>query len=81
MTHTNLHEEPSVGVSSTCRHAIAHGGTISLTGNEPRLPAEWNGIAITKESQGTPLFAYGDTPGLLGAGDPLYLLWDLEQTI
>lgn len=64
-----------------CRNAVAHDGTITLTNREPRRPAEWNGIAITKASQGTPLFAHGFTKGLLWPGDLLYLLWDLEQSI
>jgi hypothetical protein len=64
-----------------CRHALAHGGAVTLSGKEPRFSAEWNGIAITAESQGMPLFAQADLPGLLKIGDPLYLLWDLEQTI
>ena len=64
-----------------CRNAVAHNGAVSLSKGEPRHLAEWNGIAITKESHGTPLFSHGDQHGLLWPGDPLYLLWDLEQTI
>ena len=64
-----------------CRNAIAHDGAISLSKREPRQPAEWNGIVITKSSQGAALFATTNEPGLLWPGDPLYLLWDLEQTI
>jgi len=64
-----------------CRNAIAHDGAISLKNGEPRLPAEWNGIEITPASHGTTLFGNAKTPGLLWPGDPLYLLWDLEQTL
>jgi hypothetical protein len=66
-----------------CRNAAAHnGGCFNFINNEPRRPAEWRGIVITQALQGSPLFKRppnGD--GLIGPGDVIYLLHDIEQLI
>jgi hypothetical protein len=66
-----------------CRNAAAHGGRFRFPGGEPRRPAEWGGFALHSRMEGHKLF---DSPpgniesGLLGLGDPIRLVWDLEQT-
>ena len=62
-----------------CRNAAAHGGTFSLRKAEPRHRAVWGSLEITRQSNGTPLFKHGQRSGLLSPGDPIRLLWDIEQ--
>ena len=61
------------------RNAAAHGGVFTFKSGEPRRPAEWRGIQILASFQGTPLFMNETGNGLLSPGDPIYLLWDIEQ--
>jgi hypothetical protein len=61
------------------RHAAAHGGTFNLLYGEPRRPACWGSFEITAELQGTSLFKDAMGAGLLSPGDPIRLLWDIEQ--
>jgi hypothetical protein len=62
-----------------CRNAAAHKGYFNLLNGEPRRPTKWRGLEIVSSLQGTPLFFDGSAAGLLGLGDALYLLWDIEQ--
>ncbi len=68
-----------------CRNAAAHNGhftfypsVLNSSGNL-KYPAKWRGFEILSSLQGQPLFFSPPTPGFLGAGDPFYLLWDIEQ--
>jgi hypothetical protein len=63
-----------------CRNAAAHGGSFNFVGGEPRRPAVWSGITLTSSLNGTPLFKNDTVVGTLSPGDPIRLLWDLEQT-
>jgi hypothetical protein len=63
-----------------CRNAAAHNGLFYFTKGEPRRLAKWGKFNVEVGMQGTPLFGNKDTPGLLGPGDPIRLLWDIEQT-
>lgn len=62
-----------------CRNAAAHGGLFNLRHGEPRRPAEWGSIRIENSLNGTPLFKNDKVEGLLSPGDPIRLLWDIEQ--
>ena len=62
-----------------CRNDAAHDGRFRLLRDEPRWPARWASLEITKPLDGTLLFHSGDAPGLIGPGDALRLLWDIEQ--
>ncbi len=62
-----------------CRNASAHGGFFNLKSDEPRRPAEWGSFRIEATLQGTPLFKDIEGKGLLSPGDPIRLLWDIEQ--
>ena len=64
-----------------CRNAAGHGGRFNLPNGEPRRPAEWGHLQITPSLQGTFLFKRPGPsgPGLLSLGDPIRLLWDIEQ--
>jgi hypothetical protein len=62
-----------------CRHAAAHGGTFAFRTREPRFPAKWGGLEITRAREGSPVLASDDAPGLLWPGDLVRLLWDIEQ--
>jgi len=62
-----------------CRNAAAHGGRFNLRHGEPLRPAVWGRFSVTASLQGTWLIATEEAAGLLAPGDPLRLLWDLEQ--
>jgi hypothetical protein len=62
-----------------CRHAAAHGGSFNFLHDEPRRLAQWGHFQIERSMQGTPLFKRQDGVGLLSPGDPIRLLWDIEQ--
>jgi hypothetical protein len=62
-----------------CRNAAAHGGRFNFQHGEPRRPATWGRFRIDPSLQGTCLAATEEAAGLLAPGDPLRLLWDIEQ--
>lgn len=62
-----------------CRNAAAHGSAFNFRRDEPRRPAAWGELTITRSLDGSPLFRESDATGLLLMGDPVRLLWDLEQ--
>lgn len=62
-----------------CRNASAHGGSFNLWPHEPSRPARWGEFAVTAELNSTPLFKDAAGHGLLSPGDPIRLLWDIEQ--
>jgi hypothetical protein len=62
-----------------CRNAAAHGGLFTFKGDEPKRLAEWGRFRIEATLQGTPLFKDKGGKGLLSPGDPIRLLWDIEQ--
>jgi hypothetical protein len=61
------------------RNAAAHGGAFNLHPNEPSQPARWGSFEIIRALNGTPLFKDTAGLGLLSPGDPVRLLWDIEQ--
>lgn len=63
-----------------CRNAAAHGGKFHLLNGEPCRPANWGRFSIVASMHGTPLVFNQGSAGLLSPGDPLRLLWDIEQT-
>jgi hypothetical protein len=62
-----------------CRHAAAHGGKVSFKGNEPKHLAQWGCLVFVRTLQGSPLFKSEDGVGMLSPGDPIRLLYDIEQ--
>lgn len=64
-----------------CRNAIAHNGKWHFTGQEPKRTAKWRGIELEKKMHGYPLFVRTSGMGYLKLGDPIALLWDIEQEI
>jgi hypothetical protein len=58
---------------------VAHGGLFTFKGKEPCHPAEWGHFQIERTLQSTPLFKDEKGVGLLSPGDPIRLLWDIEQ--
>ena len=61
------------------RNAAAHGGSFNLRPNEPSRPARWGSFEIKRQLNRTPLFKDAAGLGLLSPGDPVRLLWDIEQ--
>ncbi len=62
-----------------CRNAAAHGGCFHLASKEPSRPASWKSLTIDSELQGSPLFDILSDKGLIGLGDAVLMLWDVEQ--
>jgi hypothetical protein len=62
------------------RNAAAHGGTFTFQGDEPRFPAKWGMLEITRDLAGSRVLASAEEPGLLWPGDLVRFLWDIEQT-
>ncbi|MGA9756431.1 MAG: hypothetical protein WBV23_14940 [Desulfobaccales bacterium] len=62
-----------------CRNAAAHGGLFTFQGKEPCNLAEWGHFRIERALLGTMLFKDEKGFGLLSPGDPIRLLWDIEQ--
>jgi len=61
-----------------CRNAAAHGSRFKI--EKDRFPAKWNGLEITKDMSGkVDLFKDQNGSGFLSFGDPVNLLWDIEQ--
>jgi len=62
-----------------CRNAAAHNGVFTFFADEPKRPAVWGHLSIEASMQGMPLFKGEDHNGFLSPGDPIKLLWDIEQ--
>lgn len=63
-----------------CRNAGAHGGRFTFRNGQPKHPAVWGRYILSREThEGMPLIAHRGIPGLFAPGDPLRLLWDIEQ--
>jgi len=60
-----------------CRNAIAHNGKWHFLGKEPAQPAQWGPFLLGRILHGTPIFKKNG--GMLSPGDPIRLLWDIEQ--
>lgn len=62
------------------RNAAAHNARWSFQNGEPSRPASWRSITLCPSLDGYHLFRLGTQPGTLQLGDPIALLWDIEQT-
>lgn len=63
-----------------CRNAGAHGGHFTFRNGQPKHPATWGKYNLSRTThEGMPLIPYKGIPGLFAPGDPLRLLWDIEQ--
>lgn len=78
-THGDHTPHPDWEFLRHLRNAAAHGGSFELRGREPRHPAHWRSLAITRELNGRALFAAPVATGFIGIGDVLHLLADIEQ--
>lgn len=62
-----------------CRNAAGHNWRFMLHPGQPKRPANWGKIEITAADNDKPLFVLPGNGGLLSPGDPIRLLWDIEQ--
>jgi hypothetical protein len=60
-----------------CRNASAHNNKFKI--EKDRFPAKWGALEITKNINGSKLFHENIKDGFLNYGDPIALLWDIEQ--
>lgn len=63
-----------------CRNASAHGWRFHLKPGEPKQPASWRSFKVDPSWHDRPLTA-NVVNGVLEPGDPLLLLWDIEQQL
>ena len=79
-TLTEHSQDPLWEFLRHCRNACAHReGSFNFLYGEPRRPASWRSLNIDSDLQGTPLFWDRERRGLIGPGDALYLLADIES--
>lgn len=68
-----------------CRNAASHDNRFSFAAHEPARPAAWRGLEIERTLEGTPLIDETDDSGkpvgLLSVGDPIVVVWDIEQLL
>jgi hypothetical protein len=63
-----------------CRNAGAHGGRFTFRNGQPKYLARWGRYILSRAThEGMPLIAHKGIAGLFAPGDPLRLLWDIEQ--
>lgn len=62
-----------------CRNAVSHNGKWHFQNGEPRNKSEWRGIKLKSTMHGQPLFLQQDGSGSLKLGDPIALLWEIEN--
>lgn len=63
-----------------CRNAGAHGGRFTFRNGQPKHHANWGKYNLKREThERIPLIAHKGIAGLFAPGDPLRLLWDIEQ--
>jgi hypothetical protein len=60
-----------------CRNAVALDLRFRFNNKQPHHPAQWGPLVISSALQGSPLFKTDG--GMLSPGDPVRLLWDIEQ--
>jgi len=61
------------------RNGVGHNGRWEFRGNEPRYAATWRTFTLDATMHGQRVFKDINGDGLLGPGDPIRLLWDIEQ--
>ncbi len=68
-------------VSALLVHAYeATSGRFTFRNGQPRHPVIWGRYTLTRAThEGMPLIMHKGIAGLFGQGDPLRLLWDIEQ--
>jgi hypothetical protein len=61
------------------RKPVAHGGRWHFQNGQPKAPASWRGLSVSPSLEGSDLFRGPSGAGMLGPGDPIRLLRDIEQ--
>jgi hypothetical protein len=62
-----------------CRNGATHNGLFHFRHGEPSRPATRGRFSIGSSLHGTPVLKNETGKGLLSPGDPIRLLWDIEQ--
>lgn len=81
--HVPSYNEPILEFFRHVRNGCFHANSFHFKKGEPRNPAQWRGLEITKAIQGKQIFRT-DLPEneyFLNWGDPLVLLHDVSQLI
>jgi hypothetical protein len=61
------------------RNAAGHNGHWRFLNGEPKRSAAWGPFRLTSSMDGSLLFHSDHEPGTFSLGDPILLLWDIEQ--
>jgi len=81
--HVPAYSEPIFEFFRHVRNGCFHGNSFHFKGDEPRNPAQWRGLEVTKANQGRRIFRtdLSEKEYFLNWGDPLLLLHDVSQLI
>lgn len=81
--HVPVYGAPVFEFFRHVRNGCFHGNSFHFKGEEPRNPAQWRGLEITKANQGQRIFRtdLSEKEYFLNWGDPLLLLHDVSELI
>jgi hypothetical protein len=81
--HVPAYKEPVLEFFRHIRNGCFHGNSFHFKGDEPRNPAQWRGLEITKVYQGKRIFRtdLSEKDYFINWGDTLLLLHDVSQLI
>jgi hypothetical protein len=81
--HVPVYNEPALEFFRHIRNGCFHGNSFHFVRNEPRHPAQWRGLEITRANQGQKVFRTNalEKEYFLNWGDPLFLLHDISLLI
>jgi len=81
--HVPAYDEPVLEFFRHIRNGCFHGNSFHFQGEEPRNPAQWRDLEITKANQDKRIFRtdLSEKEYFLNWGDPLLLLHDVSQLI
>jgi hypothetical protein len=81
--HVPAYEKPVFEFFRHIRNGCFHGNSFHFKRDEPRNPAQWRGLEITKADQSKRIFRadLSEKEYFLNWGDPLVLLHDVSQLI
>ena len=78
LSNNYVNKDPIWQFFRHCRNAVSHGGKLYFKKGEPKYHTEWRGIRLTNNLHGLKLIKKGND-GLIETGDPVALLFDIEN--
>lgn len=81
--HVPVQTEPTLEFFRHLRNGCFHGNSFHFLGDEPRFPAQWRGLEITRAKQDQRIFRVdlSEKEYFINWGDALLLLHDISRLI